>query len=80
VAGLPASWAAVHWPMSLPASKLSVAKVMSTVSGGSGGVSRAMTVRPASRAFLMAGLTSGPLGVIRIPLSPFETAFSAAVI
>ena len=43
VAGLPPSWALVHWPISSPALKLSVAKVMSTVSAGSGGVSRAMT-------------------------------------
>ena len=48
--------------MSSPASKLSVAKVMSTVSGGSGGVSRAITYRPWSRAFSIAGLTPGPLG------------------
>ncbi len=43
VACPPSSVAAAHWPMSLPASRLSVAKVMSTVSAGSGGVSRAMT-------------------------------------
>src|SRR2546427_9146376 len=51
---------------------------MSTVSAGSGGVSRAITNRPASRAFLIAGLTSGPDGVMRMPLSPFEIAFSMA--
>ena len=43
VAFSPPSCALVHWPISSPAAKLSVAKVMSTVSGGSGGVSRAMT-------------------------------------
>ena len=69
-AGLPSSWAAAHWPISLPASRLSVANVMSTVSAGSGGVSRAMTNRPASRAFLIAALTPGPSGVMRMPFSP----------
>ena len=43
VAGLPLTWASAHWPMSVPALKLSVAKVMSTTSAGSGGVSSAMT-------------------------------------
>ena len=38
--------AAAHWPMSRPASKLSVAKVMSTASGGSVAVSSAMTTTP----------------------------------
>ena len=74
VAFLPSSVAAAHLPISLPALKLSVAKVMSTVSAGSGGVSRAMTYRPASRAFLMAALTPVVVGVIRMPLSPRATA------
>ena len=43
VAALPSSVPAAHCPSSLPASRLSVAKVMSTVSAGSGGVSRAIT-------------------------------------
>ncbi len=43
VAFSPFSWAAVHSPISWPASRLSVAKVMSTASAGSGGVSRAIT-------------------------------------
>lgn len=64
--------------MASPALKLSVAKVMSTASAGSGAVSRAMTKRPASRAFWMASTTEGPFGVIRMPLSPFEIAFSMA--
>ncbi|VXC29086.1 exported hypothetical protein [Arthrobacter sp. 9V] len=65
-------------PMSSPALKLSVAKVMSAASAGSGGVSRAMTNRPASFAFFSASTTEGPLGVIRMPLSPLEIAFSMA--
>ena len=50
---LPSSVPAAHLPISSPALKLSVAKVMSTVSGGFGGVSSAMTYRPASRASSM---------------------------
>ena len=79
VGGLAVHGLAAHWPISSPALKLSVAKVMSTVSAGSGGVSRAMTYRPASRAFLIAELTPGPLGVIRMPLSPVAMAFSISL-
>ena len=79
-AGLPSSWAAAHWPSSLPALRLLVANVMSTVSAGSGGVSRAMTKSPASRAFLMAALTPSLIGVMRMPLSPRAMASSMAVI
>ena len=48
--------------------------------GGSGGVSSAITYRPASRALLIASSTPGPFGVIRIPLSPRAMASSMAVI
>ncbi len=51
---------------------------MSTVSAGSGGVSSAITYRPASRAFLIALLTPGPFGVIRMPFWPWAIAFSIA--
>ncbi len=79
VASLPSSWSSpAHLPISLPALKLSVAKVMSTVSAGSGGVSSAITYSPASRAFLIVGLTPGPFGVIRMPLSPRAMASSIA--
>ncbi len=78
IACFPPSWAAVHLPISSPAAKLSVANVMSAASAGSGGVSRAMTNRPASLAFFSASTTEGPLGVIRMPLSPLEMAFSMA--
>ena len=77
---LAASWAAAHWPSSLPALKLSVANVMSTVLAGSGGVSRAITYSPASRAFLIAELTPVLIGVMRMPLSPRAMASSIAVI
>ena len=70
--------AAAHFPISSPALKLSVAKVMSTVSGGSGGVSSAMTYRPASRACVMAGLTPSVAGVIKMPESPRAMAASMA--
>ena len=43
LAFLPSIVAAAHWPISSPALKLSVAKVMSTTSGGLGGVSSAIT-------------------------------------
>ena len=49
-------------------------------SAGSVGVSRAMTITPASRAFLMAGtMALVSLGVIRIPLTPALTMFSMIV-
>ncbi len=78
VAFLPPSCAAAHLPMDSPAAKLSVENVMSTESAGSGAVSSAMTKRPASRAFWIASRTEGPLIVMRMPLSPFEMAFSMA--
>src|ERR1700682_5343086 len=53
---------------------------MSTVLAGSGGVSSAMTNSPASLAFLIEAFTPGPLGVMRIPLSPAEMEFSIALI
>ena len=78
VAFSPSSFAAVHSPIYWPARKLSVANVMSTASAGSGGVSSAITNRPASRAFSIASTTAGPFGVIRMPFSPCEMAFSMA--
>jgi hypothetical protein len=39
-----------HWPISIPALRLSVAKVAVAASIGSSGVSRTITIRPASRA------------------------------
>ncbi|CAB5074456.1 unannotated protein [freshwater metagenome] len=80
VAFLPASFAAVHLPIKRPASQLSVAKVMSTMSAGSGGVSRAITNRPASRALVIAELTSVDTGTIKIPACFAEIAFSIAEI
>ncbi len=66
-------------PISLPASK---------VVGGEGdvdgvgrvgwGCSSAITYRPASRAFLIALLTPGRFGVIRMPFWPCAIAFSIA--
>ena len=80
VAFLPSSCAAVHFPIASPAAKLSVAKVMSTVSAGSGGVSSAMTYRPCWRALFSAVLMPGPFGVIRMPWSPRAMASSIAAI
>ncbi len=56
--------------MALPAASLSVAKVMSAVSIGFNGVSRALTKSPASLAWRNAAFTALPLLVIRMPLSP----------
>ena len=41
-------------------------------------MSSAITKRPASRAFTIASSTAGPFGVIRMPASPLEMAFSMA--
>src|SRR4051794_6795989 len=51
---------------------------MSTVFAGVGTVSRAITNRPACRAFAISLFTAEPFGVIRMPLSPREIAFSIA--
>ena len=75
----PLSLPAAHWPMASPARQLSVAKVMSTTSGGSVGVSRAITYNPASRACSIALLTLTDIGVIRIPSWPAAMAFSIEV-
>ena len=80
LAFLPSIVFAAHWPISSPALKLSVAKVMSTVSGGFGGVSSAITYRPACRAASIAGFTPSVAGVIKIPWSPRATAASIAAI
>src|SRR4051794_21625177 len=69
-----------HSPMSVPASKLSVANVACAASGGFSGVSSAMTSSPASSAAFRAGTTASPLAVIKMPLAPAETAFSTAAI
>ncbi len=76
----PPSCAAAYSPMRFPALRLSVAKVMSTVSGGSGGVSRAMTKSPSSRAREIASLTPVDIGVIRMPCCPAVIAASMASI
>jgi hypothetical protein len=72
--------AAAHLPIRRPASKLSVAKVMSWASASASGVSSAMTRMPAARASFRAGPTESFDGVIRIPLAPAATQFSIAVI
>ena len=60
-------------PMSSPASALSVAKSASTADAGSVGVSRAMTVTPAWRAFSIAGTTAvESAGVMRMPFAPIR--------
>ena len=53
---------------------------MSTMSAGSGAVSRAITYRPASRALVIAALTSVDTGTIKIPACFAEIAFSIAAI
>ena len=70
------SLAAAHWPILTPASKLSVAKVILAASGGSVEVSMAMTTTPASRALMIAGVTSLLEGAIRIVVAPRAMAFS----
>ena len=68
-------------PISSPAFSLSVANSASAASCGSGGVSSAMTVTPAARAFSIAGtIAFDCAGVIRMPLAPRVTMFSIAVI
>ena len=77
---LPAIFALAHWPMSSPAFRLSVANSASTALCGSVGVSSAITVTPASRAFLMAGTTAlESAGTIRMPFAPRVVMFSSAV-
>src|ERR1700682_3719115 len=72
--------ALAYWPMNTPAFRLSVANSASVASWGSVGVSRAMTITPLSRAFLIAGtIPLVSLGVIRMPFTPAVTMFSMAV-
>ena len=72
--------ALAHWPISTPAFLLSVAKSASAASSGSVGVSSAITVTPAARAFSIDGtIALESDGVIRMPLAPRVTMFSIAV-
>ena len=72
--------AAAHLPIKRPASKLSVAKVMSCASGSASGVSSAITRTPAARASIRAGVTESFDAVIRMPFAPAATQFSIAEI
>ena len=75
------NFAFAHAPISSPAFSLSVANSASAASSGSGGVSSAMTVTPAARAFSIAGtIALDCAGVIRMPFAPLVTMFSIAVI
>ena len=66
-------------PMSSPAWALSVAKSASTADPGCVGVSRAMTVTPAWRAFSIAGTTAvESAGVMRMPFAPSAVIFAIA--
>ena len=73
------AFAFAYRPISSPALKLSVAKSASTADSGSVGVSRAITVTPAWRAFSIAGTTAAELaGVMRMPLAPRSVMSSSA--
>src|SRR4051812_25609548 len=66
-------------PISSPACRLSVANSASTAVSGLVGVSSAITVTPARRAFSIAGTTAvESAGVIRMPFAPSEVIFSRA--
>ena len=68
-----------HCPIRLPAWKLSVAKVASAASGGSTGVSSAMTSIPACLALSSDGtIALESFAVIMKPLAPAEIRFSMA--
>ena len=72
--------AAAHWPINSPARKLSVANVASAASIGSSGVSRAITISPASRASSIVGtIATVSLGVIMNPAAPAAMRSSIAV-
>lgn len=71
--------AAAHLPISSPAKKLSVAKVISAESIGSSGVSNAMTTMPASRACLTADTMDDVSDAVsRMPLAPSAMQVSMA--
>ena len=73
------NFALAHCPMRLPAWKLSVAKVASAASGGSTGVSSAMTSMPACLALSSDGtIALESFAVIMKPLAPAEIRFSIA--
>ena len=72
--------ALAYWPISSPAFRLSVANSASTASCGSVGVSSAITITPASRAFLIAGtMAFESAGTSRMTLAPCVVMFSIAV-
>ena len=73
-------FALAHFPINSPASKLSVANVISCASGSAMGVSSAITRIPAARAFFKAGITESFDAVINIPFAPEAMQFSIAVI
>ncbi len=73
------NFALAHCPIRLPAWKLSVAKVASAASGGSTGVSSAMTSIPACLALSSDGtIALESFAVIMKPLAPAEIRFSMA--
>src|SRR5260370_26045421 len=76
---LPVIAALAYWPISLPATELSVANRASAASTGSVGLSRAMTSTPSERASSIAAVTPAETGVIRIASAPMLTMFSSAV-
>ena len=74
------AFAAAYWPISSPALRLSVANSASAASCGSVGVSSAITITPASRAFLIAGtMAFESAGTSRMTLAPCVVMFSIAV-
>ena len=73
------NFALAHCPIRLPAWKLSVANVASAASGGSTGVSSAMTSIPACLALSSDGtIALESFAVIMKPLAPAEIRFSMA--
>jgi hypothetical protein len=71
---LPLVAARAYFPIRMPALKLLVAKSASVALCGTVGVSRAITITPALRAFSIAGFSALPSAtVIRIPLTPAVT-------
>ena len=73
------AFAFAYRPISSPARRLSVAKSASAADSGSVGVSRAITVTPASRAFSIAGTTAAEFaGVMRMPFAPRSVMSSSA--
>ena len=75
-----ATLALAYWPISSPALKLSVANNASTADSGSVGVSSAITITPAARAFSIAGTTAlESAGTSKIPFAPWVVMFSNVV-